>query len=118
MRPVGLIPWRAGCAETRTSGSESGQRKRIGFKSRHRASARLYTFIRLAAGFAYLAAILDACSRKVVGYALSQQIDTSFALAALNAAYAHRKPAPGTCIHHSDRGSQGGLKWSSQHCCL
>jgi putative transposase len=64
------------------------------------------TFIRLNSGFAYLAVILDACSRKVVGYALSQQIDTSLTLAALHAAYALRKPAPGTCIHHSDRGSQ------------
>jgi putative transposase len=64
------------------------------------------TYIRLSAGFAFLAAILDACSRKVVGYALSRQMDTSLTLAALHAAYAHRKPAPGTCIHHSDRGSQ------------
>lgn len=50
--------------------------------------------------------ILDACSRKVVGYALSRRIDTSLTLAALNAAYIHRKPPPGSCIHHSDRGSQ------------
>ena len=64
------------------------------------------TFIRLLSSFAYLAAILDACSRKVVGYALSQRIDTPLTLAALNAAVALRKPVPDTCIHHSDRGSQ------------
>ncbi len=44
------------------------------------------TYIRLAVGFCYLAAILDACSRRVVGYAISRQIDTQLALAALNAA--------------------------------
>lgn len=62
------------------------------------------TYIRVAAGFVYLAVILDACSRKVIGYALSQQIDTPLALAALNAAYSARQPAVGTCIHHTDRG--------------
>ena len=64
------------------------------------------TYIRLNSGFAYLAAILDACTRKVVGYALSIQIDSTLTLAALKAAWALRKPKPGTCIHHSDRGSQ------------
>lgn len=63
------------------------------------------TYIRLSVGFCYLAAILDACSRKVVGYALSKRIDAQLALAALNAAVQARQPAPG-CIHHSDRGSQ------------
>lgn len=64
------------------------------------------TYIRVASGFVYLAVILDACSRKVIGYALSQQIDTPLALAALNAAYVARQPPAGTCIHHTDRGCQ------------
>lgn len=64
------------------------------------------TYIRLMRGFAYLAAILDACSRKVVGYAIGRQIDTPLTLAALRAAVASRRPPPGSCIHHSDRGSQ------------
>lgn len=55
--------------------------------------------------FAYVAVILDACSRKVVGYAISRRIDAKLALAALEAAIAARKPKPG-CIHHSDRGVQ------------
>lgn len=63
------------------------------------------TYIRLEAGFCYLAAILDACSRKVVGYAISRQIDTHLALTALAAAVRARSPPPG-CIHHSDRGVQ------------
>lgn len=64
------------------------------------------TFIRIDAGFAYLAAILDACSRKVIGYAISTRIDTPLTLAALKVAFDSRRPAPGTCMHHSDRGSQ------------
>lgn len=63
------------------------------------------TYIRLAAGFCYLAVVLDACSRKVVGYALSRQIDTPLVLAALSAAVRARNP-PAGCIHHSDRGCQ------------
>jgi putative transposase len=71
------------------------------------------TFIAIATGFVYLAAILDAWSRRVVGYAIGRRIDARLALAALKAAIASRRPPPG-CIHHSDRGSQGGFKQSSQ----
>ncbi len=49
--------------------------------------------------------ILDAWSRRVVGYAVSRQIDTRLTLAALQAALENRRPPPG-CIHHTDRGSQ------------
>lgn len=64
------------------------------------------TFIRVETGFVYLAVILDACSRKVVGYSISRRIDTELTLAALDAAVQSRQPKPGTCIHHTDRGSQ------------
>lgn len=63
------------------------------------------TYIAIAAGFVYLAAILDAWSRRVVGYAISRRVDARLALAALRAAVASRQPPRG-CIHHSDRGSQ------------
>jgi IS30 family transposase/transposase InsO family protein len=72
------------------------------------------TYIAIAAGFVYMAAILDAWSRRVVGYAISRSIDARLAVAALKAAIRARQPPKG-CIHHSDRGSQSGLKWSSQH---
>ncbi len=72
------------------------------------------TYIRIAAGFVYLAVILDAWSRRVIGYALGRQIDTRLALAALRAAIDTRQP-PSGCIHHSDRGAQGRFKRSSQH---
>lgn len=63
------------------------------------------TYIRLVSGFCFLAVILDACSRKVVGYAISRQIDTQLTLAALEVAVAARRP-PAGCIHHTDRGCQ------------
>ena len=63
------------------------------------------TYIAIAAGFVYLAAILDAWSRRVVGYAISRSIDARLAIAALKAAIRARQPPKG-CIHHSDRGSQ------------
>jgi len=63
------------------------------------------TYVAIAVGFVYLAAILDAWSRRVVGYAISRSVDARLTLAALKAAIRTRKPPPG-CIHHSDRGSQ------------
>lgn len=75
------------------------------------------TYIRIAASFVYLAVILDAWSRRVVGYAVARHMDVRLTLAALRAAIEDRQPPPG-CIHHSDRGSQSGLKWSLQHCYL
>ncbi|MFL5702127.1 MAG: IS3 family transposase [Ktedonobacteraceae bacterium] len=63
------------------------------------------TSIRLPSTFAYLAAILDAYSRKCVGWKLSKQIDTQLMLAALNDAIATRTVKAGL-IHHSDRGVQ------------
>jgi hypothetical protein len=50
----------------------------------------------------------------IVGYAIGPSIAARLTVAALKAALARREPPPG-CIHHSDRGSQGGFNWSSQH---
>ena len=63
------------------------------------------TYIAIATGFVYLAAILDAWSRRVVDYAISRSIDARLAVAALKAAIRTRQP-PEDCVHHSDRGSQ------------
>jgi putative transposase len=63
------------------------------------------TYIRLPRGFCYLAAILDAFSRRVVGWNLSERIDAELAVTALEAALKSRKPRAGF-IHHSDRGVQ------------
>jgi putative transposase len=59
------------------------------------------TYVAIPGGFAYVAVILDAWSRLVVGYAIGRSIDTRLALAALRAAIASRQPPPG-CMHHSD----------------
>ncbi len=67
------------------------------------------TYIRLSRQFIYFAAIVDAWSRKVVGYALGTTLETRLTLAALDAALASRCPAEGL-IHHSDRGSQYAAK--------
>ena len=63
------------------------------------------TYVAIREGFAYVAVILDAWSRRAVGYAISRSIDMRLTLVALNAAIERRKPPPG-CVHHSDRGSQ------------
>ena len=63
------------------------------------------TYIRLLFEFVYLAAILDAFSRRVVGWALGRTLGSELTLAALKSALNARKPPEG-CIHHSDRGVQ------------
>ena len=63
------------------------------------------TYIRILTCFVYLAVMLDAFSRRAIGYALSTTIDTRLTLDALRMAIASRQPASG-CIHHSDRGVQ------------
>ncbi len=63
------------------------------------------TYIRLPTAFCYLATILDAFSRRVVGWELARTIDTDLTLAALERAISIRDPAPGL-IHHSDHGVQ------------
>jgi putative transposase len=63
------------------------------------------TYVTIVGGFAYVAVVLDAWSRRVVGYAISRSIDARLTLAALAAAIEGRKPPTG-CVHHSDRGSQ------------
>src|SRR5512134_717897 len=63
------------------------------------------TYVAIAVGFVYVAVILDAWSRRVIGYAISRSIDARLTLAALKAAIRMRQPPKG-CIHHSDRGSQ------------
>jgi len=63
------------------------------------------TYVAIATGFVYLAVILDAWSRRVVGYAIGRSLDARHAIAALERAVALRRPLPG-CVFHSDRGSQ------------
>ncbi len=64
------------------------------------------TYVRLLEEFAFLAVVLDAFSRRVVGWALEDHLRTSLATGAIEMALQARRPAPGSLIHHSDRGVQ------------
>jgi transposase InsO family protein len=63
------------------------------------------TYIRLETEFVYLAVLLDAYSRRVIGWALDRHLEDDLAIAALQMALRRRKPAEGL-THHSDRGVQ------------
>jgi len=63
------------------------------------------TYIRLRTEFVYLAVVLDAWSRKVVGWALGRSLAAQLTVSALEQAIVQRQPLPGL-VHHSDRGSQ------------
>jgi putative transposase len=63
------------------------------------------TYVRLRREFVFLAVVLDAFSRKVIGWELSRSLATRLPLAALESALASRQPRPGL-VHHSDRGTQ------------
>ena len=71
-------------------------------------------------GWLYLAVVIDLFASRVVGWATGDRLHRDLALTALRKALTMRRPAAGL-IHHSDRGSQGGFKWSSQRldkgCC-
>jgi len=64
------------------------------------------TYIRLAEAFVYLAVVIDAFTRKVIGWAVADHLEARLALAALDMAIQARAPAPDSLIHHSDRGVQ------------
>ena len=63
------------------------------------------TYIATAQGWVYLAAIMDLCSRKIVGWATATHLKASLVQEALRRALNRRRPAPGL-LHHSDRGCQ------------
>jgi putative transposase len=62
------------------------------------------TYIPTRAGFLYLAVVLDAFSRRIVGWAMASHLRTDLVLDALDMALAQRRP--GDVVHHSDQGSQ------------
>lgn len=64
-----------------------------------------FTFVRLEEEFAYLAVVLDAYSRRVIGWSLGQMMNTGLVIGALQKALEQRHPSPGL-VHHSDQGIQ------------
>jgi putative transposase len=63
------------------------------------------TYVPTRLGFLYLAVVIDLASRRVVGWAMREDLAAELALSALRMALAARRPAPGL-LHHSDRGAQ------------
>jgi len=63
------------------------------------------TYISTRRGWLYLAAVMDLYSRRIVGWAMSEHIDSALVLSAMNMAISQRRPEAGL-LHHSDRGSQ------------
>jgi putative transposase len=95
----------------KTTDSDHGYRvypnlvKGLKVKGRNQVWVADISYIRIVTGFLYLAVVLDLFSRKVIGWALSEQIDAQLTLAALRMALEERGSVEG-CIHHSDRGVQ------------
>lgn len=75
------------------------------------------TYVATWAGFVYVAFVTDVFSRKIVGWRVSRSLRSDLALDALEQAL-HARPRTDDLIHHSDRGVQGGFKWSSQRGCV
>ena len=104
-----LWPWakleqRAVCAERCTYGSG------------RRSALALLTPLATWTGFIYVAFVVDAYARRIVGWRASRTAHAGFVLDALEQALHDRRPVHrGGLVHHSDRGSQGGFKRSSQH---
>jgi putative transposase len=63
------------------------------------------TYVRILTSWVYLAAVMDLCTRRIVGWALAPTLDTALVLAAFDQAVQQRKPPAGLIVH-SDRGSQ------------
>lgn len=63
------------------------------------------TYVPTAEGWLYVAGVLDRCTRRCIGWAMSDTLATSLPLAALDMALTHRQP-PAGLVHHSDRGVQ------------
>jgi putative transposase len=75
-----------------------------------------FTYVATWTGFVYVAFVIDAYARRIVGWRASRTAHASFVLDALEQALHDRRPVHRDgLVHHSDRGSQGGFKWSSQH---
>ena len=74
------------------------------------------TYIPTWAGFVYLAVVVDAFSRRVVGWAMADHLRTELVLGALDMAICRRRPAPGI-VHHSDQGCQYTSVAFGRRCC-
>ena len=73
------------------------------------------TYLRTWEGWLYLATVIDAHSRRVIGWAIEDHMRTDLVEDALKMAITLRGQLPDTVVFHTDRGTQGGFQRSSQH---
>ena len=102
-RASGMNTWRAGCDGSRTSGSEGGPEKPTDRKTTGRSGPTPTPST--APAKADLAVVIDAWSRRVVGWSIADHMRSDLVVDALEMARWRRRPQPGTIVH-SDRGSQ------------
>ena len=104
-RTSGMNTWRAGCGESRTSGSEGGPGKPTSRKADRAPWSDPYTQHRSREGWVYCAAVLDAYSRRIVGWSIDSRQDSTLVVNALDMAIRNRRPQPGGIVH-ADHGAQ------------
>jgi len=121
MRELGLEGVRRGKARRTTTPDETTARP-ADLVDRHFAAQRPnqlwvadLTYVATWSGFVYVAFVIDAFSRFLVGWQASRSLRTDLALDALEMAIWRRRGGLDGLVHHSDRGSQGGFNRSSQH---
>jgi transposase InsO family protein len=107
----GMTTWRAGCGESRTSGSEGGPTEPTSRKAGRALRSDPYTFVRTWAGFVYVALIVDVYAQRIVAWHAATSKATELVMTPLRMALWQRgrdgHPAvPGELIHHSDAGTQ------------
>ena len=124
MRELGLRGVMRGKPRRTTVGDPTAQRprdlveRRLGAPAPNRLWVADLTYVRTWSGFVYVAFVTDAYSRRIVGWQASRSLRSDLALHALEQALWERNRAGHSVagvVHHSDRGGQGGFKWSSQH---
>ncbi len=103
-RTSGMNTWRAGCSGSCTSGSEGGPQKPTRRKPDRALRSDPYTQHRTAEGWVYLAVVIDAWSRRVVGWSIADHLRAELVVDALEMARLRRQPSD--TVVHSDHGCQ------------
>ena len=112
-------PWRTTKPDLRAKRRPDLVERNFKVKAPDRLWVADLTYLRCWEGLVFFAFVLDAFSRKVVGWQLARHMRTTLVLDALRMALGQRRPgADVALVHHSDRGSQVRLNRSSQQCLL